>query len=82
MGEVPGHFLEMTKPPGGVARRTKELLAHIVVDSEYDMTTSIEVLNGFGADQATATGNQYLQLQSPTRIVVPGNVENEFPKGY
>src|SRR5262245_4876404 len=56
MGEAPGHFLEMTKPPGGITRGAKELLAHVVVYPEYDMASSIEVLNGLGADQSAATG--------------------------
>jgi hypothetical protein len=37
IGEAPGHFLEMTKPPGGITRGAKELLAHVLVYPEYDM---------------------------------------------
>jgi hypothetical protein len=46
----------MTKPPGGITRGAKELLAHVVVYPEYDMDPSIEVLNGLGADQSAASG--------------------------
>ena len=51
-------FLEPLEIPQCVPRRTEEHAAHVVVHADYFVTLTIEVLDGFRANQAAAPSNE------------------------
>jgi len=62
VAEAAGYALEALKVPGGIARRTKEVPTHIVVNAVHVVPLAVKVLDCCGADQAAASRNQYSHL--------------------
>src|SRR6185312_8465520 len=75
MREATGLVLEV---PGGVAVRTEEGLAHVVVDAVNGPVEAVEERDGLGADEPTAPGHEGA-LHGPRREPTPPFVPRARP---
>src|SRR5690348_12474309 len=58
MEEVLGARFQPFEIPGSVALGAEEEAAHVVVHADHTMALAVEMLDGFGADQAAAAGDE------------------------
>ena len=58
MREALASVLETLEVPESVARGAEEHLAHIIIYAENFVAMAVEMLDGLGADQSAASGNQ------------------------
>lgn len=58
VGESACRLFQSGEVPSRVSRRTKKDGPHVVVDPDDSMALSIEVFDGLGANQPTASGHE------------------------